>query len=141
VVRWPGKTEPASRSDVPVTSTDVFPTLLEVAGLVPTPGVPLDGESLVPLFTGSGELERTSLFFHYPNYAFHRKNRLGSAIRSGHHKLIERFDDGSLELFDLQVDLGEERNLAEQKPELAGILARRLREWRVSVGANMPVKP
>ena len=57
------------------------------------------------------------------------------------HKLIERFDDGSLELFDLSQDLSEKNNLAAEKPELAEKLAQRLRDWRSSVEANMPIKP
>jgi arylsulfatase A-like enzyme len=139
IVRWPGVVKAGSTSDVPVISTDWFPTLLEIAG-AEAPKLS-DGESLLPILRGDGKLKREALFFHYPNYAFHRSNRLGSAIRMGRHKLIERFDDGSLELFDLQNDLGEKHNLAEQYPDLAKDLAQRLRDWRASVGANMPVRP
>ena len=139
IVRWPGVIEAGKTCAVPVISTDWFPTLLEVGG-AKAPEL-TDGESLMPVLRGDGKLERDALFFHYPNYAFHRSNRLGGAIRVGKHKLIERFDDGSLELFDLEADLGEKRNLAAQKPDLAEGLARRLRDWRESVGANMPTKP
>ena len=96
---------------------------------------------MLPLLRGEAELKRDALFFHYPNYAFHRANRLGGAIRKGDHKLIEYFDDGSLELFNLEEDLGEKNNLAEANPQLAGELAQRLRDWRRSVNANMPVRP
>ena len=139
IVRWPGVVKPGTLSDVPVISTDWFPTLLEAGGAT-APKV-TDGESILPLLRGDGKLRRDALFFHYPNYAFHRKNRLGGAIRMGKHKLIERFDDGSLELFDLQGDLGEKKNLAQENPQLAEKLAKRLRDWRQSVNANMPVKP
>lgn len=138
-VRWPGKITPGSRSEVPVISTDVFPTLLEVAGLKPLSGVPQDGESLLPLLTGQGDLKRTSLFFHYPNYAFHKGNRLGGAIRKGRYKLIRFYDDESVELYDLESDLGEKNNLADVEPEKARELKGELDRWLEKSGAMMPV--
>ena len=119
VARWPGHIEPGT-SDGMMHVTDWFPTLLEIAGAKAPETT--DGESLLPLLRGEGELERQCLFFHYPNYAFHRSNRLGGAIRAGRYKLIERFDDGSVELFDLQEDLGEQRDLAADRPALAADL-------------------
>lgn len=62
-------------------------------------------------------MKRSALYFHYPNYAWHRSNRLGGAIREGRYKLIERFDDESIELYDLERDLGETRDLAERMPQ------------------------
>ena len=97
-----------------------------------------DGVDLGPLLRGEA-LEREAIHFHYPNYAFHRSNRLGSAIRAGDWKLIERFDDGSLELYDLASDLSEQTNLAPVHPGLAEELQRQLKEWRAEVGAAMPV--
>jgi arylsulfatase A-like enzyme len=98
---------------------DCYPTLLEAAGLPPTPNHPLDGKSLMPLLTQSAGFERDALYFHYPNYAFHNENRLGSAIREGDHKLIKNYDDDSLELYDLTSDLSEKNDLATQSPALA----------------------
>jgi arylsulfatase A len=139
VVRWPGKIDPASRCDVPIISTDVFPTLLEIAGLKPTPGIPLDGESLIPVLTGTGKLKRSSLFFHYPNYAFHKQNRLGGAIRKGNFKLIRYYDDETVELYDLDSDQGEKHNLAATKPDMARELREELDRWLEESGAKMPV--
>ena len=136
IVRWPGNVQPGSLSDVPVISMDVFPTLMEVAGLE-SPGL-LDGESLVPILTGRGDLKRDSLFFHYPNYAFHKNNRLGSAIREGDYKLIRRYDDGSLELYHLASDLGERNNLSGHLPLLARRLDAKLGKWLRDTGAQMP---
>ena len=92
----------------------------------------------MPLLTQSAPLTRDALYFHYPNYAWHRGNRLGSAIRVGDYKLIERFDDGSLELFDLKNDLGEKHNLAQSQPEKAEALRNQLSAWRTRVKAAMP---
>ena len=123
IARWPGHVKAGSLSSTPIISTDTYPTILEVAGLEPKPGKVLDGVSIVPVLKQTGNLDRDALFFHYPNYAFHKQNRLGSAIREGHHKLILRYDDNSVELYDLESDIGEQTNLASAQPELA----RRLR--------------
>lgn len=140
IVRWPGKVKPGTTNATPIISTDCHPTLLEVAGLPPTPDHPLDGRSLVPLLTQSPGFERDSLFFHYPNYAFHKQNRLASAIREGPYKLIKFYDNNSLELYDLGKDIGEKKNLASQSPELATRLAQKLDHWLRETGARLPVK-
>jgi len=137
MVRWPGVTEPGRVDATPILSTDLFPTILAACG-VPLPDDYCgDGADLVPLL-GGGSLDRAAIHFHYPNYAFHRSNRLGGAIRAGRYKLIERFDDGSLELFDLEEDLGEQHNLAADQPALAEDLRRQLVAWRAEVDAAMP---
>ncbi len=138
MVRWPGRVQEGTVNGTPVISTDLFPTLLAAAGRDLPKGYPGDGVDLTPVLTDRNELDRGPLYFHYPNYAWHRSNRLGGAIRSGPYKLIERFDDGSLELFDLSRDLGEEHDLAAARPELARELQAQLADWRTRVGAAMP---
>lgn len=140
-IRWPRKTVAASVNMTPVVTTDIFPTLLEVAGLKPKENVPLDGASLIPLITGKGKWKRESIFFHYPNYAFHKKNRLGSVIRKGWHKLILFYDDDSIELYDLREDPREKNDLAEQKTELALKLRNELEGWLEKSGAKYPYIP
>ena len=119
---------------------DCYPTLLEAVGLPPTPNQPLDGKSLLPLLTQSPGFDRDAIYFHYPNYAFHQENRLGSGIREGKYKLIRNYDDDSLELYDLQSDIGEKNNLAEQTPDLAKRLADKLDTWLRETGARLPTK-
>ncbi len=140
IVRWPGKVQPATTNATPVISMDCYPTLLEVASLSPTPNHPLDGMSLLPLLTQSSGFERDTLYFHYPNYAFHKENRLGSAIREGNFKLIKNYDDNSLELYDLSSDIGEKSNLAATSPERAKRLADKLSTWLEERDARLPVK-
>jgi arylsulfatase A-like enzyme len=118
---------------------DHYSTLLEVAGLKPDPDLPLEGVSLMPHLLEQKPIERDTLFFHYPNYAFHRGNRLGSAIRMGDYKLIEYFDDQSVELYNLSKDLSEKNDLALVQPERAKRMRERLMAWRKEVNANMPV--
>ena len=122
IMRWPGEIEAGKTSSLPVISSDLFPTLLDVAGWDLSQTAPLDGESLKGWILGEIPLKRNALHFHYPNYAFHKNNRLGSAIRKGHHKLIHFYDDNSLELYDLEKDIAESKDLSESSPELAHAL-------------------
>jgi arylsulfatase A-like enzyme len=138
IVRWPGHVEAGTVSSDPVISMDFFPTILDVAGLAPTPGVTLDGESLLPLLSQSGRLDRDAIYFHYPNYAFHGENRLGGAIRKGDYKLIEFYDDESVELYDVVNDLSEAHDLSNELPEKAAEMKADLVTWLKNSGARMP---
>lgn len=140
IVRWPGKVTPGTTCDTPVITTDTYPTILEAVGVPIAKDRICDGESIVPLLRQSGSLKRNSLYFHYPNYAFHKQNRLGSAIRQGKHKLIHWYDDDSTELYDLTDDIGEEVNLASRQPELTAKLREKLGHWLTEVDAKMPTK-
>jgi arylsulfatase A-like enzyme len=138
IVRWPGRVRPGSVCQKPVISVDFYPTLLEAAGLLADRARPLDGESLMPLLTQTGNLERQAIYFHYPNYAFHRGNRLGGAIRKGEYKLIEFFDGGPSELYDLEQDVGETHDLATERPDMVASLREELARWRKASDAAMP---
>jgi len=140
IVRWPGVVAPGSVCATPVVLTDLFATFVEAAGLELDPQVPNDGESLVPLLRGGESLRRDALCFHYPNYAFHGGNRLGGAVRAGRFKLIEHFDDGSTELYDLERDIGETRDVASEHADRAADLLEKLRAWRREVDAAMPIR-
>jgi arylsulfatase A-like enzyme len=138
IVRWPGRVEAGTISSAPVISMDLFPTILEAAGLAPERGEPLDGESLMPLLRQTGPLQRESIFFHYPNYAFHGENRLGGAIREGDYKLIEFYDEDTVELYDLAADIGEQHDLSAEMPERAAAMKNKLDRWLEASGAKMP---
>jgi len=138
IVRWPGVVAAGTTCDTPVISMDFHPTLAAAAGLTDAQPEGVEGVDLVPLLKG-GKLQRDAIYFHYPNYAFHRSNRLGSSIRWGNYKLIEFFDDGSLELYDLSKDIGEEHNLAQSMPERARQLQRKLAHWRAETKAALPI--
>ena len=137
IVRWPGKVKAQAVCSTPVISTDLFPTLLSVAGSPVTASEMCDGVDLTPLFKG-GVIERNALYFHYPNYAWHSRNRLGSAVRSGRYKLIKYFDDKSVELYDLKQDLSEKQNLSTVHPEIAARLSGQLDGWLRAQNAALP---
>jgi len=140
IVRWPGVVKPGSVCEVPVISTDCYPTLLQATGLQRDANTPLDGESIIPLIQQSGDIKRESVYFHYPSYAFHKKNRLASAIRTRNYKLIKYYDDNSLELYDLITDIGETQNLAAERPEVVNRMLHDLETWLKEVGAKLPTR-
>ncbi len=134
IVRWPGQIAAGATCDTPVTSVDFYPTLSEIAG-APAPDQALDGVSLTSLLKGGAPPERDAIFWHYPHY---HHDTPAAAIRQGGWKLIEHFEDGSLELYNLADDLGETRNLASEEAGRAAAMRKRLKEWQRSVGAAMP---
>jgi arylsulfatase A-like enzyme len=137
IVRWPGVSEPNSLCSYPVTSTDFYPTILEMANISLRPDQHIDGISMAPLLHGEEKLSRDAIYWHYPHYG-NQGGSPGSAVRSGNYKLIEYFEDGYLELYDLSKDIGESENLIETKPEIADSLLEQLRKWRLEVEARYP---
>lgn len=137
VARGPG-IKPGVSQEVTL-SMDWYPTLLELAGVNPPAAVKPDGRSLVPLLREvSAKLER-DVFWHFPCY-------IGgggpcSAVRSGNWKLIEFFEDGVAELYDLCTDPGEQRNLADTEKKRAAEMLAKLHAWQTSTGAPRPTQP
>ncbi|MBQ2394587.1 MAG: sulfatase, partial [Alistipes sp.] len=167
MVKWNGKVAPATRVNTPVICEDIFPTILEMAGVKGYDVVQeVDGKSLVNLVTKGSKLaakaakrgeiadqkaanafvvpesvsgidpERT-LIFHYPHqwkpYDLVDIDYL-SAVRKGDWKLVYRMRTGTLELYNLKSDIGEQNNVAAANPEkvkeLAAELSAKLREWK-----------
>ena len=137
IIRWPGVSEPNSICSYPVTSTDFYPTILEMANISLRPDQHIDGISMAPLLNGDEKLSRDAIYWHYPHYG-NQGGSPGSAIRSGNYKLIEYFEDGHLELYDLNSDIGETDNLIQTRPEVADSLLEQLRKWRLEVEARYP---
>jgi arylsulfatase A-like enzyme len=137
IVKWPGVVKPGGVCDEPVTSTDFYPTMLEMARLPLKPEQHVDGESIIPLLRGTGGPSRKAIYWHYPHYS-NQGGKPGGAVRAGDFKLIEFYEDSRVELYNLRTDLGEQRDLALEMPEKAAELQRMLHEWRNEVGAVMP---
>jgi len=136
IVRWPGVVRAGSTSSVPVSSIDIFPTLLELAGAPFPKDRPIDGVSLTPVLTQTGKPDRRDFFWHYPHYRFPRGPY--SIIRSGDWKLIKWYQGDEFELYNLTDDLGEGHDLAGTMREKVKELDARLTAWTRSVGAKMP---
>jgi arylsulfatase A-like enzyme len=138
IIRTPGVTKAGSTCETPVISTDFYPTLLELGGLPPIPKQHVDGVSLVPLLKGK-PLDRGALFWHYPHYGNQGGAPTG-AVREGDWKLIEWYEDGRLELFNLKEDLGEKNDLSTKHPDRVKALHEKLKKWRQETGAKMSTK-
>ncbi len=135
IIRAPGVASPGSTCDIPVISTDFYPTLLELTGQQLRPEQHLDGLSLVPLLNGAEGLARDALFWHYPHYS-NQGGIPGAAIRMGDWKLIERFEDGRTHLYNLAADLGEQNDLAGDHPDRTAAMRDRLHLWYDDVDAR-----
>jgi arylsulfatase A-like enzyme len=137
IIRIPGRVAAGCESAAPVITNDLYPTLLELAGIPLPPGQAVDAVSLVPLLDGKGGLPERPLFWHYPHYS-NQGGRPGGALRDGNYKLLEFFEDSRVELYDLAADPAERRDLAADQPDRAEELRKRLAAWRAAVGAQMP---
>jgi len=137
IIKWPGLTKPGSDCDAPVSSIDFYPTILEIAGIKADARQVIDGVSLVPLLKQTGEWKRDALYWHYPHYS-NQGGKPSGAIRQGDFILIEFFENGRLELYNLRTDLGETTDSATKMPEKMTELHTLLTAWRKSVNAQMP---
>ena len=136
IVRAPGVTAPDSTCTEPVTSPDFYPTLLELAGLDPLPEQHVDGMSFAAALRGE-PFTRGAIFWHYPHYG-NQGGTPACAIREGDEKLIEFFEDGRLELYDLRADVSEQHDLRAERPERARALHEKLVAWRTEKEAELP---
>jgi arylsulfatase A-like enzyme len=143
---WKGTIQPGSVSHEPILSVDLFPSLVELAGGKPPTDQPLDGTSYVRLLKSGGEakLPREAIYWHFPGYLGAGgdgwRTTPAGAIRAGDYKLLEFFEDGRLELYNLKDDLGQQKNLAPSQPEKTKELHGKLLAWRETVAAPMPSK-
>ncbi len=138
IVSWPGVTDKGAVCSEPVISNDIYPTVLDVLGLPAKPEQHMDGVSLVPALKG-GKLPTRDLCWHYPHYNQHPQSAPSGVIRSGHWKLIEFYEAGTFELYNVEEDLGEKADVFHKYPDVAAMLTRKLLDWRNQVGAD-PMK-
>ena len=124
---------------VPVTSMDFYPTLLDLLGLPALPEQHVDGADIAPLFHGAHDLDRNTLYWHYPHY--HGSGwRPGAALRNGDWKYIVFYDEDTEELYNLREDPSEAHNLAESMPEKLKELREKLTAWQHTIRAKLPAK-
>lgn len=138
IIRLPGRVKAGLKVDEPVISNDLYPTILDLAGLPLRPEQHVDGVSLKALASGDQEsLAREAIYFHYPHY--HHINTMGpaGAVRLGDYKLVEVYETGDIELYNLKDDIGEHKDLSAEMPELAARMQKMLHDWRTESGSKM----
>ena len=136
IVKWPGVTKAGAVTDSVITSTDFYPTMLEIAGLPKMAGQCCDGKSFVPVLKGE-DVSRGPIYWHYPHYG-NQGGTPGSAVRDGEWKLIRFYEDKPVELYNLHDDIGESTNLAEKRPDIVKRLNTKLDNWLQDVDAKYP---
>ena len=148
IVRWPAGVEPGTTSAAPVIGLDLFPTFAELAGAPLPDAQPLDGVSLVPALTGSGDVPERDLIWHFPAYLEADRSVSGtwrttpaSALRRGPYKVIHFFEDDRWEVYDLTSDVSETDDLSAVRPELTEQLRSSLQAWWTDVDAFVPTEP
>lgn len=151
IMRWPGTIEPGSVCETPVTGVDYMPTFAALAGASLPSSQQVDGVSVVPLMKGDSIAER-SIYWHYPLY-LHGRERVKpvfgtdrmywrttpcSVVRTGDWKLIQFFETGTPELYNVKEDIGEQNDLAAQYPEKVSDMLKSLKSWQIETNADIP---
>jgi uncharacterized sulfatase len=136
IVRWPGTIKAKAVCSAPVTSVDLYPTFLELAGVAGPAGQALDGQSLLRALREEPTDSERAIFWHYPVY---HHDVPAAAVRKGSWKLIENLETGVVALYHLDSDLSETVDLTGVFPEKARELRALLRQWQSDVGAEFPL--
>lgn len=134
IIKWPHSGHAGEVCHEPVISVDFYPTILEIAGIDAPQDLFVDGRSLVPLLQGEA-IEPRNLYWHYPHYS-NQGGFPGGAIRKGQYKLIERYEDGRVHLFDTDADVSEQNDLAQQMPDRVQSMRAALHNWYQVVDAK-----
>lgn len=142
IIRWPGVVDAGSQCPEPVIHIDLYPTLLEAVRLDRPGNYPLDGVSILPLLNNpESTLNREAIYWHFPGYTtFGVEGGPQTVIRSGDWKLIKRYEDNSLELYNLKDDIGESQNMAANQPEVLTRLRTKMEDWLKEVDAFIPTR-
>jgi arylsulfatase A-like enzyme len=139
IIRWPKVVKPGCLCKTPMCNIDFYPTFCRITGCRPHKSQLLDGVSILPLLKNpKAKTSRNTFYWHYPLKKPHfLGGRSAGAIRKGNFKLIEFFDTGQMELYNLAEDISEQHNLAEDLPSKAAELQKLLAKWRIEVGAKI----
>jgi arylsulfatase A-like enzyme len=141
IMRWPSQIKPGTEVATPVSTLDLMPTLVEMAGISAPEKAGTDGLSIVPLLQGKPAPTRDTFYWHNPApRPASTGDWFSSAIRMGDLKLLDFPSQKKVELYDLTTDPGESKNLAESRPEDRARLLAKLNVWRAEVGASTTPK-
>lgn len=136
IVKWAGIKKPGSTVDMPVVHTDFYPSVLEMAGIPSMPQQHMDGRSFAPILKGEKQTDKP-IFWHFPHYSNHGMQSPGGGIRYKNYKLLEYYENNTVQLYDLDKDIGELNDLSKKQPAKVKELRDMLHQWRKDVGAQM----
>lgn len=138
IVSWPGTIPADKESSAVVAGTDLYPTILEAAGIPRIPAQHIDGDSILPALKSGTASERKPVFWHFPHYG-NQNGTPASAVRLGDWKLIKWYEGNKVELFNMADDTGEKNDLATKNPAKRDELLTTLESWLKSIDAKIPV--
>ncbi|MBL4883878.1 MAG: sulfatase-like hydrolase/transferase [Planctomycetaceae bacterium] len=125
-VVWPGKIQPGTQTNFRALSMDLFPTILDLAGVKPAED--LDGKSILPTLLGKEQPQlREHMFFRRREGGLRYNGKTTEAVIRGDWKLLQNSPFEPLELYNLKQDPLEENNLAKKAPRIFNELAAALR--------------
>jgi len=130
LIRYPKRIPPGTVNHEFLTSLEVFPTLLSLAGVAPPEGVVLDGFDMMPVLAEGRPSPRSEMYW---------KRRAKEAARVGHWKWV-RNETGTY-LFDLSKDLGETRDLSKERPDILAMMEAKFAAWRKQMDEAEPRGP
>ena len=141
IVRWPNKEKEGTISDTPISTVDLYPTLLDISGTKPKTDIVLDGNNITPIFKGESMDDRP-LFFDFP-HVFGILSASSTTVRLGDYKLLRFYWAGKkpkthyYELYNLKEDPSEAINLATYMPEkvneLDALISQHLEETKALI--------
>ena len=135
IVKWPHKGKKGTICDEPLISVDFYPTILEMVG-AEDKIKDIDGKSFTRLVQGK-KMDRGPIYWHFPQYSNHGMQSPGGAVRYGNYKLLEYYENGTVQLFNLKDDIGEQNDLSKIEVQKAKELTAKLHQWRKDVNAQM----
>jgi arylsulfatase A-like enzyme len=140
MVSWAGKIAPGTVSDAYYSSIDYLPTFCDLAGITTLPQK-VDGQSMLPLLLQPeiAKEQNRALFWHYPHFS-NQLGRPAGSVRVGDFKLVELYESGAIELYNLKDDISESNDLSGKMKEKTAAMHQMLKDWRTKVNAQMPVK-
>ena len=139
IISWPGKVNPGVASDFMFSTIDYLPTLCELTGIKTIPKN-VDGQSILPMILNPEKASDPNrpLFWHYPHFS-NQLGRPAGSVRKGDYKLVEIYETGKLELYNLKDDISESNDLSDKIKEKTLELYGLLTNWRKQVNAQMPL--
>lgn len=139
ILCWKNKIEAGVKNNNYVVIQDFLPTFMELIGDKDLPSN-LDGKSfLSTVYHPNEKFERGPIYFHFPHFSGQGARPAG-AVRDGDWKLVENYETGKTELFNLEEDISESKDLKLSNQEKAKELYNMLQDWRTEIDAKMPVK-
>lgn len=132
---WKGKLQEGVVTDIPVTTSDIFPTVATAINKKYTKESTVEGQDILKLLSNPIQSSDRNLYWYYPHYS-NQGGKPGAAIRKGNYKLIYNYEDESVELYDLSKDIGEKKNLATENIEITKQLKKQLDIWLATNNAG-----